>query len=75
MTGNNVRSVAFYDTVATLVHACVDEVVAVLPLDGLLERDECFLMLKALHGNRKGFKAVAVAPRECSRDSDGVRAQ
>ena len=47
------RSVAFHDIVAAFVHGSIDEVVAVLPPDGLLERDECFSLLKALHGARK----------------------
>ena len=42
------RSIAFYDIVAAFVHASIDEVVGVVPQDGLLEKGECFLLLKAL---------------------------
>ena len=52
----NPRSVAFYDIVAAFVHASIDEVVAVYPSDGLLDRGECFLLLKALYGTRKASK-------------------
>ena len=38
---------ALYDIVA-FVDVTIVQVVAVLPPDGLLERDECFLLLKAL---------------------------
>ena len=50
------RSVAFYDSEAAFVHSTIDEVVAVLPPDGLLEREECFLLLEALYGTRKASK-------------------
>ena len=46
------RSIAFYDIVAALVHASIDEVVGVVPRDGLLEKGECFLLLKVLYGTR-----------------------
>ena len=65
------RSVALHDIVAAFVRATVDEGVAVLPADGLLERNECFFLLKALHGTRKASKRW----QHYTRDSDGARAQ
>ena len=50
------RSIAFYDIVAAFVHASIDEVVGVVPQDGLLEKGECFLLLKALYGTRMASK-------------------
>ena len=50
------RSIVFYDIVASIVHASMDEVVGVVPQEGLLERGECFLLLKALHGTRMASK-------------------
>ena len=50
------RSVVFYDIVAAFVHASIDEVVGVVPQEGLLERGECFLLLKALYGTRMASK-------------------
>ena len=50
------RSMAFYDIVAAFVHASIDEVVGVVPQDGLLEKGECFLLLKALYGTRMASK-------------------
>ena len=35
------RSMAFYDIVAAFVHASIDEVVGVVPQDGLLEKGDC----------------------------------
>ena len=51
---------ALYDIVAGFVHATTDEVVAVLPSDCLLERDECSLQLKAVW-HSQGFVSVAAA--------------
>ena len=50
------RSIAFYDIVAAFVHASIDEVVGGFPQDGLLEKGECFLLLKALNGTRMASK-------------------
>ena len=50
------RSVVFYDIVAAFVHASIDEVVGVVPQEGLLERGVCFLLLKALYGTRTASK-------------------
>ena len=50
------RSMAFYDIVAAFVQASIDEVVGVVPQDGLLETGECFLLLKALYGTRMESK-------------------
>ena len=44
------RSIVLYGIVAAFVHASIDEVV------GLLERGECFLLLKALCGTRMASK-------------------
>ena len=49
------RSTVFYDISAAFVHASIDEVVAVVPQDGLLEI-ECFLLLKALYRTRMASK-------------------
>ena len=49
-------STAFYDIVAAFVHASIDEVVEVVLQDGLLEKRECFLLLKALYGTRMASK-------------------
>ena len=46
------RSPVFHDITAAFVHSSLDEVVEVLPQDGLLEEGECFLLLKALYGTR-----------------------
>ena len=67
------RSVALYDIVAVFVDVTIDEVVAVLPPDGLLERDECFLLLKALTALERFRSGGSSMTRECSRDSDGAR--
>ena len=50
------RIVALYDIVVAFVHAAIDQIVAVLSLDGILERDDGFLLLKELHGTRKASK-------------------
>ena len=50
------RSTAFYYIVAAFVHASIDEVVRVVLQDGLLEKGECFLLLKALNGTRMASK-------------------
>ena len=50
------RSKVFYDITAASVHASIDEVVGVIPQDGLLEKGECFLLLKALYGTRMASK-------------------
>ena len=50
------RSTVFYDIVAAFVLASIDEVVGVVPQDGLLEKGECFLLLKALYGARMASK-------------------
>ena len=50
------RSVVLYDIVAAFVHASIDEVVGVVPQESLLERGECFLLLKALCGTRTASK-------------------
>ena len=50
------RSIVFYDITAAFVHASMDEVVEVIPQDGLLEKGECFLLLKALCGTRMASK-------------------
>ena len=50
------RSTEFYDISAAFVHASIDEVVAVVPQDGLLEKEECFLLLKALYRTRMASK-------------------
>ena len=41
---------------ATFVHASIDEIVGLVPQDGLLEKGECFLLLKALYGFRMASK-------------------
>ena len=46
------RCVALYVIMAAFVHTTIDAVVAVLALDGLLERDECFLLLQTHKGTR-----------------------
>ena len=50
------RSRAFYDIVAAFVHASIDEVVGVVPPEGMLERGECFLLLMALYCARMASK-------------------
>ena len=50
------RSVVLYDFVVALVHASIGEVVGGVPQDGLLEKGECFLLLKALCGTRMASK-------------------
>ena len=50
------RCTVFYDIVAALVHASIDEVVGVVPQEGMLERGECFMLLKALYGTRMASK-------------------
>ena len=50
------RSIVFYDTVAAFVHASMDEVVGAVLQDGLLEKGECFLLLKPLYGTRMASK-------------------
>ena len=50
------RSKVFYDITASFVHTSIDEVVGVLHQDGLLEKGECFLMLKALYGTPMASK-------------------
>ena len=50
------RSTVFYDITAAFVKASIDEVVGVIPQDGLLEKRECFLLLKALYGTRMASK-------------------
>ena len=50
------RCVVFYDIEAAFVHASMDEVVGIVPQDGLLEKGECFLLLKALYGTRMASK-------------------
>ena len=65
------RSLVLYDTVAAFVHATIDEVVAVLPPDGLLERDECFICGRHSAAHER-LRSGASITRECSRDSDGV---
>ena len=59
------RIMASHDIVAAFVHATIDEVVAVLPRDGLLERDVCFLLLKGPLRHSKGFEEIRMAC-ECS---------
>ena len=57
MTGGIVRSsIVFYEIVAAFVHASIGEVVEVVLQDGLLEKGECFLLLKALYGTRMASK-------------------
>ena len=56
------RSIVFYDIVAAFVHASIDEVVGVVYQDGVLEKRECFLLLKALYGIR-----MASTQRHCMR--------
>ena len=46
------RSIVFHDIVATFVHASMDEVVGAVPQEGLLERGECFLLLRAPCGTQ-----------------------
>ena len=53
---HRLRTMVFYDIVAAFVHASVDEVVGVVHQEGLLERGECFLLLKALCGTRMASK-------------------
>ena len=50
------RSIAFYDIVAAFVHTSIHEVVGVVPQEGLLEREECSLLLNALCGTRMASK-------------------
>ena len=51
------RSLVFHDITATFVHASINEVVEVTLQDGgLLEKGDCFLLLKALHGTRMALK-------------------
>ena len=49
---HRLRSIVFYDIVEAFVHASMDEVVGVVPPEDMLERGECFLLLKALCGTR-----------------------
>ena len=65
------RSLAFCD-VAVFVHATTHGVVAVLTPDGLLERDECNLMLMALHGTPKASKRWQQHDTRVLKNSDGV---
>ena len=62
------RSIVFYDITAAFVHASIDEVVGVIPQDGLLEKGECFLLLKAPRYS-DGFKAVAATLHESAQNA------
>ena len=50
------RSIVFYDIVAAFMHTNMDEVVEVVPQEGLLRRGECLLLLKTLYGTRMASK-------------------
>ena len=50
------RSIVLYDIVAAFVHSSIDEVVRAAPQDGLLEKGECSLLLKALCGTQMASK-------------------
>ena len=61
------RSIAFYDIVAAFVQASTDEVVGVVPQDGLLER-----VLPTVEGtlwNSNGFETVAAALHESTQNA------
>ena len=59
------RSVALYDIVAALVHATIDEVVAVLAPDGMLERERRVLLrVEGTPCYSTGFEAAAAALHE-----------
>ena len=63
------RSIVFYDVTAAFVHASIDEVVGVIPQDGLQEKGECFLLLGALYGSRIASKAVAATLHESAQNA------
>ena len=58
---------ALYDIVAVFLHATIDEVAAVLAPYGLLEGDECFLLLKALERHRSGGSSSTRESSDCPR--------
>ena len=63
------RSIVFYGIRAASVHASIDEDVGVSPQDGLLEKGECFLLLKGTLRYSDGFKAVAATLHESAQNS------
>ena len=59
---------------AAFVHASIDEVVGVVPQDGLLEKGECFLVEGTLwHSN--GFETVAATLHESTQNARMEREQ
>ena len=62
------RSLVFYDITAAFVRVSMDEVVGVLSQESLLEKGECFLLLKALYGTRmasRRWQRHMRVPRTC----------